>query len=127
MKLRIKCFLFANNGIIKNKNKNKIKLPVINKYELSSTFQRQIAVPFSKIRHCKGIHIVNISVLLVQLKKNNNSHKYHNIDIMTSTLLIFSLSQFIDKPLFKMCVVICTKTSNINVSDLEKSSPCAVY
>jgi hypothetical protein len=102
----------------------------MNKHELSCKFQRQIAVPFSKIRQCKGIHIVNISVICTILNNNNNnnnSHKYHNIDIMTSMLLIFSLSQLIDKPLFKMCVVMCTKTCNINVLDLERSSPCAVY
>jgi hypothetical protein len=64
---------------------------------------------------------------MYNLEIYNVSYKYNNLDIMASTRLLYSYLKFTDMLLFTMCVFMCIKTSNTEVSDPEGSSPCVTY
>jgi len=48
-----------------------------------------------------------------KLKVYKGGYKYSNMDIVASMKLTYSLLKFSDMTLFTVCVVTCTKTSNI--------------
>ena len=55
----------------------------------------------------------NIYLTCRTLKIYKGSYKYNNIDTAASMKLTYSSSKFNDMTLYTMCVVTCTKTSNI--------------
>jgi hypothetical protein len=49
------------------------------------------------------------------------------MDNMTITMLTSSWLKFSDMSLFRVCVVVCTQTSNFNIFDPKRWSPFDVY
>jgi len=84
-------------------------------YKQSYVFNRKIAF-LRDILIQTNVKLIHKSFNCV-LKANIDSYKHKNVDILDTVMRKYSSIKVIDASLFVLCVVICTKTSNIEVAD----------
>jgi len=61
------------------------------------------------------------------LKISNDSYKYKNLVTIVNVMLTYSWIKLLDVPLCTLYMVVCIKTSSVEVYDPKGLSPCAVY